>query len=100
MQAVINLRNKLPDSVLKYLRLEYSEEENLPLFGKDVKIYPVEEVSSCLNDAEEVLTNWGVPSNIVNGVAKKDISFEWKASNPVDTKVVEVPPEILLRKFN
>lgn len=93
------MRNKLPENVLEYLRIDVPDEENLPTFGKDVKIYSVEEVASCLNNIEEALTNWSSPSSNLDSVAKKDISFKWKESNAsIDTKIFEVPVKIQKRR--
>lgn len=86
MQIVSNLRTKLPESVLKYLRSECQEERTAE-FGVDVKVYPIDEV--IINGVEELM-DWGNASKNFDGLAKKDISFKWEDGKVNETRVFEV----------
>ncbi len=93
MQIVSNLRTKLPESVLNYLRSECLEERTAE-FGVDVKVYPIDEVTI---NGVEVLMDWGNASKNFDGLAKKDISFKWEDGKVNETRVFEVCYSIPLR---
>ena len=86
IQIVSYLTSKLPEGVLNYLRSEYVEEHSTE-FGKDIKVYPVDEVSI---NGVEVLMEWGNSSKNYDGLVKKDISFKWEDTKVNETKVFEV----------
>lgn len=72
---------------MKYLKNE-NPEEGVAEFGKDVKIYPVEEVSV---SGVELLIDWGSPTSNFDGLTKKDIiSFKWEEAKKNETRVYEV----------
>lgn len=72
---------------MKYLKSE-NLEEHIAQFGKDVKIYPIDEI--LFNNFEETLLNWGSCAQNVEVLAKKDISFKWEEAKVNETKVFEV----------
>jgi hypothetical protein len=78
--------NKLPEVVMKYLKNE-NPEENVAEFGKDVKVYSIDEVSV---SGVEVLIEWGSPVGNFDGLTKKDISFKWEEAKTNETRVFEV----------
>nr|CAH0109762.1 unnamed protein product [Daphnia galeata] len=85
LKNVRNLVNKLPEVVMKYLKNE-NPEENVAEFGKDVKVYPIDEVSV---SGVEVLIEWGSPVGNFDGLTKKDISFKWEEAKTNETRVFE-----------
>lgn len=81
------MANKLPASVIKYLKSENLEEHKTK-FGKDIKVYPIDEV--CFNNTEAKLMNWGSSADSLDDIAKKDISFKWEESKVNETRIFEV----------
>lgn len=82
---------------MKYLKNE-NPEEGVAEFGKDVKIYPVEEVSV---SGVELLIDWGSPTSNFDGLTKKDISFKWEDSKTNDSRIFEVRlPQFTMLNFN
>ena len=85
IQIVSYLTNKLPEGVLNYLRSECVEEHSTE-FGKDIKVYPVDEVTI----KRELLMEWGYSKKNYDGLVKKNISFKWEETKVNETKVFEV----------
>lgn len=96
-QIVRNLISKLPETVLKYLKSENSEEP-VTEFGKDVKVYPIDELSE---NGVDMLMDWGNTASNFDGLTKKDISFKWEDSKTNDSRIFEVRlPQFTMLNFN
>lgn len=77
----------MPESVVKYLKSE-NLEEHITTFGKDIKVYPIDEV--CFNNTEIKLVDWGSSTKNLDDLAKKNISFKWEESKVNETRIFEV----------
>lgn len=94
MQVVSTLTQKLPETVMSFLRKGGSEDTFQTEFGKGLKISSCDEAAIRLNGDGDGLIDWGtnVGADGPSGFLSKEFSFKWEPdeSKPIETRVFEV----------